>query len=157
MFAFCEKTDDGEYVPPITIYEKLNGTWELTSVLLVDEIAVANSMSPSEVELKTKFNFSTFGIVFNTSNSEPSTFEVTGTSPELFLKSGYWDLDQPYVRSDNNPSKIYLYTDEEKSSTIDSLTLVSIPGAKAELAFSLIRSVNGTPYVSYQYLLKQSN
>jgi hypothetical protein len=152
LFIKCEKTDDGSYVDPLTIYEKMAGTWNLTSILLIDEIAKANSITPNEVELKAKFGFSDFAITFNVdADSLPTTFEVNSTAPELFLSSGYWDLDSPFVHSDGTSTEIFLYSDAEKTQMVDRLSITAIPGTRSELEFKLIRQSEGTPYASYLY------
>jgi len=148
----CEKTDDGTYTKPITVYEKMAGTWSLTSIKLIDEIAKASSITPNEVELKTRFGFSDFAITFSVdADSLPTTFEVAGTAPELFLNNGYWDLDHPFTHTDGTPSKIFLYSDETKNQLVDSLSITAIPGSRAELEFKLTRQSEGTPYASYLY------
>jgi hypothetical protein len=151
----CEKTDDGSHVDPITIYEKLPGTWDLTSMKMVDEIAKANSLTPNEFDIKSKFNFSTFTITLNIDSSYlPTSYEVAGDAPELFQNSGYWDLDSPFVHSDGTSTVMNLYADAAKTQLVDVLTLTSLPGTKDELEFKLSRLSEGTPYVSYVYKFK---
>lgn len=152
LFMECEKTDDGSYVTPLTIYEKMTGTWDLTSIKLIDEIAKANSISPNEVELFSKFSFGDLSITFNVdADSLPTTYEVTGNVPELFLAGGYWDLDSPFTHTDGTAVEIFLYSDAAKTQQIDRLSITSIPGANAEIKFKLIRMSDGTPYASYLY------
>jgi hypothetical protein len=59
LFVGCNETDDGTYTDPITIYEKMGGTWRLTKLLEVDEIAVASSLKPDEITLTNQFDFKT--------------------------------------------------------------------------------------------------
>ena len=152
LLVGCEKTDDGSDTPPLTIYEKMAGTWSLTSIKLIDEIAKANSITPNEVELKSKFGFSDYAITFSVdTDSLPTTFEVASTAPELFITNGFWDLDYPFTHADGSPTEIYLYSDAEKTQLVDQLSITAIPGARAELEFKLVRLSEGTPYASYLY------
>jgi len=158
FFQGCEKTDDGTYTAPITLYERIGGTWALTSLTQVDEVAKASNLKPVEMILTNRFNFKTFKISLNVDSSfQPTTFAVTGTAPELFAAGGYWELDEPYVHSDQTSSHILLYSDEARTLLADKLTVVTIPGTKKLLDFALTREDNGTPYVSYVYKLKPSN
>jgi hypothetical protein len=150
----CELTDDGGYVAPITNYEKIAGTWKLKTLKQADEIAKASLAKPTEMTLTTELEFNTFQITFNTDEEyNPTTFEVTGTSPGLFLGSGYWSLDNPFVNTDGTATNILLYSDEAKTQLKDKLNLVKIPGVTKTLDFKLIRSVDNTPFVSYLYQL----
>jgi hypothetical protein len=152
LFTDCEKTDDGSYVEPITVYEKLAGTWDLTSIKLIDEIAKANNITPNEVELISKFGFSDMSITLGVdTDSLPTTYEVTGSVPELFHPNGYWDLDSPFTHSDGTPTEMYLYTDAAKTQLADKLSITAIPGTRAELEFKLIRMSGETAYASYVY------
>jgi hypothetical protein len=155
----CEKVDDGNYVRPLTIYEKIMGKWSLTSVKQVDEIALAGGVKPNELDLTTKFTFKTFKITLNvdsTNEVKPTTYLVEGTAPALFNAQGYWDLDKPYSHTDGTVSKLYLYSDEAKTTLTNEIDVVTVPGTKAVLGLKLIRSDNGTPFLSYTYSLKPS-
>jgi len=155
LFTGCYKTDDGTYTDPITIYEKMVGNWTTSGVTQIDLIAVAAATKPDKVALTSKFNFKTFTINFAADDKfNPTTFTVGGTSPELFLKSGYWKLNNPYPNTDGSPLVIELYSDEAKTQLVDELTISVVPGARATLQFDLIRKTDNIPYVSYQYLLK---
>lgn len=148
----CELTDDGEYAAPITNYEKIGGSWILKSIKQIDETAKASLSKPDEQIITTEFGFKSFQIILNTNDSfNPTTFEVSGTSPELFIKSGYWDLDNPFVNTDGTATHIRLYSDEARTQLVDQLSLNKIPGISSILEFKLTRSVDNTPYVSYLY------
>jgi len=154
IFGSCELSEDGSYVVPITNYEKIAGTWSLTGITQTDEIAKAGSFEPSEVGLITQFGFSDFQITFNVDESfQPTSFEVSGNAPELFLTGGYWKLDEPFVHADGSISNILLYSDEAKTQLVDQLGITTVPGAVSKLAFKLTRSTGQTPYVSYSYEL----
>jgi hypothetical protein len=140
------------------LYEKIGGTWAITGITQVDEVAKASSLSPVEETLTTKFNFKSFVIALNVDASfQPTTFEVTGKAPELFASSGYWQLDKPFVHADQTSSNILLFSDEARTQQIEKLTITTIPGTKDVLEFSLTRMDNGSPFVSYVYKLKPGN
>jgi hypothetical protein len=155
LISSCIKTDDGTYTAPITLYEKIGGTWKTNTIKEVDEIAKASSIKPDEINLTGKFSFNTFVINFAVdSNFEPTTYTVSGSAPNLFEPSGYWKLDHAFPHTDNNPTKILLYSDEAKTMLTDELIVTAIPGAKNALQFNLTRSSDGVAFVSYQYALK---
>jgi hypothetical protein len=163
FFQGCEETDDGTYTAPITLYERIGGTWAMTSLTQVDEVAKASNLKPVEETLTNKFTFKSFVITLNvdTLSFQPTTYVVSGTAPELFATSGYWQLDEPYYHADQTASKILLYSDEACTQQTDKLTVVTIPiaetGTKAVLELSLTRYDNGSPFVSYVYKLKPAN
>jgi hypothetical protein len=158
FFTGCEKTDDGSYADPITLYEKLPGTWNLTGLKLVDEIARANSMEPYELEIRTQFGFSSYTLTLHIDSSyQPTTYEVASTAPELFPASGYWDLDIPFTHTDGTPSVLYFYADEARMQETGQVKITSLPGARSEMEFSLTRSDAGTPYASYVYKFRRAN
>jgi hypothetical protein len=156
VLGSCEITDDGNYVAPITNYEKISGTWNLKTIKQIDEIAKVNLTKPNEFVLTTEFGFSSFQIKLNVDDSinfNPTTFEVLGNSPELFLKTGFWKLDNPFVNTDGSPTHIMLYSDEAKSQLVDQLILAKIPAKDKNLEFKLTRTFENTPFVTYDYLL----
>jgi hypothetical protein len=151
----CNKTDDGVFTEPITMYEKMVGTWTISKVAQKDLIAIAASSKPDQILLTNKFDFKTFTITLNADEKfTPTTFEVGGTSPQLFLQSGYWKLNNPFPNTDGKPLVIELYSDEAKTVLIDELSISTVPGAKKTLVFDLIRESNGVAYVDYEYSLK---
>lgn len=155
----CDKTDDGSYVKPITISEKLSGTWTLTKLTQTDEIALANGEENTAMELTGQFDFTSFSLTLVTdADKKPTTFTVTGTAPEILSKGGYWDLDYDYPHTDGTVSKINLFTDASRSVKSATLDILTIPGAAPQaLQFKLTRKVNGVPFISYTYLLSTQN
>ncbi len=157
----CQKTVDGSYAAPITIYEKVSGTWVMNAtkgLLQDDEIAKANSESVTQMDLTDKFTFASFTITFNVdANNKPTTYSVGGTAPQLLPASGYWDLDYPYPSTVGNPSQIYLFSDASKSTKTSTLSILTIPGSDKTLQFKLSRKINGVPFVSYTYKLSLQN
>lgn len=157
FFYGCKKSDDGSYTSPITIYEKVAGKWVLSAskgLLQDDEIAKANSESATQMDLTGQHAFSSFTITFSVdANQQPTAYTVEGTSPALFPKSGYWDLDYPYPSTQGEASKIYLFTDAAKTIKTAVLDIMNIPGADPTLQFKLTRRNKGIAYVSYTYKL----
>lgn len=155
LFFGCEKTDDGEFTEPISLYEKVNGNWYLTSLKQTDEIAKSTAIGLQEVELISKLGFIGFQIALNVDeNNQPTTYEVSGDVPELFQTSGYWKLESAFPKTNGEPNHILLYSDAAKTQLADKLILTATPGANAVLEFKLQRQVNETPYVSYNFSLK---
>lgn len=157
LLPACQKTDDGSYVAPLTVTEKLNGTWKLTSLMLIDEFAKANSIKPDEIEIKSKFGFTNLSLTLNVdADSVPTTYEVTGGAPELFPSTGFWDLDSPFVHSDGTPVELILYSDASKTQITDVLKITSllVTNKKADIELKLTRMTDGIPYASYLYKLR---
>lgn len=144
----CNDTDDGSYVPPITLSEKIHGEWTLNSMIQVDELAQTN------IDLSGKLNFFSFGILLDAdADNQPTSYTITGNAPELLPISGYWDMANKFTNSDGTASKIYLYSDAAKQNKIATLTVNSVPGINRVLEFKLTRKQNGVAFVSYIYNL----
>ncbi|HLT51726.1 MAG TPA: DUF5004 domain-containing protein [Arenibacter sp.] len=154
----CNELEDGSYVEPITIYEKIHGNWNLMNLKMVDEFAKANGITPSEQNLSTLFNYDTFQITFNVDNDmQPTTYTVTGDVPPLFQKSGYWKLNSNFQPTSPGAIEIFLYSDEQKVIGTDTLLLTSVPGSNQEMEIQLVRKSGGTAFVSYVFNLKSNN
>lgn len=154
----CNETDDGSFVEPITIYEKINGEWSLMNLKMVDEFAKANAITPDEQDLTTLFNYENFLIKLNVDESmRPTTYEVLGDVPPLFEPNGYWELNSDFQPTNAEAVRIYLYNDEQKTVLTDELRITSIPGSNGEMQIQLVRESNGTPFVSYVFNLNTTN
>lgn len=150
----CKKPNDGAYAEPITLYEKLKGNWKLNEILQVDETAKIAGINPKEMSLFGEFNFDSFNIALNVDNAnKPTSYKVTGDVPELFPNEGFWDLDASFPTTSGASPIINLYSDQDKKILTGQLTVLSIPGAKAEMEFKLTRKTAGVAFVSYQYKL----
>jgi len=157
-FAACNDTDDGSYVEPITVYEKIYGNWKVSSVKQVDEIAKANNESPSEMTLTDQFDFSSFTISLNVdANNQPTTYTIGGNSPRFFPTEGYWALDYEFHNTTGAANVIQLYSDASRSSMTAQLSVVGIPGSSREMEIKFSRNTKGTPFVSYVYKLTPAN
>lgn len=160
MFSFtaCDDTDDGNFVQPITLYEKIKGGWKVTSVKQIDEIAKAKAQNPSEMTLTSLFDFSTFSIQLNVdANNQPTTYEVGGTAPALFATTGYWDLNYSFPNTDGSATALNLYSDAAKTAKIAELAITATPGATQVLELKFTRKTNGAAFVSYVYNLSPNS
>ncbi len=154
----CDNTDDGSYVAPITLYEKVNGNWGLTNLKMVDEVAKANNIEPNEENLSTYFNYEDFKIKFNVDEkNNPTSYEVTGDVPPLFAPKGYWSLSSDFQQTNGVGTKIYLYSDAQKTQKTDELRLASVPGKNKEMQIQLVHSSGGVAFVSYVFKLNAIN
>ena len=158
-FTGCEpKTDDGSYTDPITLYEKVSGKWTLSGITQVDETAKTMNITPSEMDLTDQFDFSTFAVDLTVdAANQPTSYQVSGTAPELFPNQGWWDLDTSFPYADGSAPKVNLYSDAGKTDLIAQLSITSMPGAKKEMELKLTRSDDGVPFVSYVYSLTIAN
>ena len=160
LFAIgCDNTEDGSYVDPITIYEKVSGNWGLTNLKMVDVFAKANKIEPNEENLSTYFNYEDFKIKFNVDEkNNPTSYEVTGNVPPLFAPKGYWRLSTDFQPTNpGNPVKIYLYSDAQKTQKTDELRVGSIPGKNGEMEIQLDHASGGIVFVSYVFKLTAIN
>lgn len=147
-FAACNNIEDGSYVTPITLSEKINGKWVLNSIKQVDEIAAKN------IDLSGQLNFMSFSIEFEAdADNNPTTFSVIGNAPALLPISGNWEMEHPFTNSDGKPARIFLYSDAYKSPKAAVLTVTATPGINRVLEFKLTRKQKGQAFVSYIYNL----
>ncbi len=144
IFMSCSTVEDGSYVAPISLYEKIGGKWVLNAIEQTDET------TSQKMALTNVLDFDTFVINLHTDEANnPTTFSVEGTAPALLPLNGTWQLDNAYTKSDATASNILLKgeTGEMK------LTVTGVPGNDAILAFRLTRKANGKAFVSYTYNL----
>jgi len=154
----CKKMENGSFVEPITLYEKVKGSWQLTDLVQVDETAKIAGIKPDEISLFSQFDVASLQITLDVdANNQPTAYHVTGSAPELFPNAGFWDLDTPFPYADGAAPTIQLYSDVAKTTLIGQLAIVSMPGATTEMELKLTRSTAGTPFVSYQYKLSNAN
>ena len=154
----CTNTDDGSYVDPITLYEKVNGNWGLTNLKMVDESAKANAIEPHEENLSTFFSYEDFKINFSVDEkNQPTSYEVTGDVSPLFAPKGYWKLASDFQQTNASAVKIYLYSDAQKTQKTDELRITSVSGSNDEMEIQLVRSSGGSAFVSYVFKLNAIN
>lgn len=144
-FYSCNQTEDGSYVPPITISEKINGEWVLNSVTQVDEI------TSKSVDLTGQLSFMSFAIKLQADDQQqPTTFSVSGQAPALLPAQGTWTMENNFSNSDATPARIFLYEGSKKTAV---LTITATPGNNRVLEFKFTRKQKGEPFVSYVYNL----
>lgn len=147
-FSACNDTEDGSHVAPVTLSEKINGTWVLSSIKQVDEIAT------KDIDLSGQLDFMSFSIDLQAdAENNPTNFNVTGNAPALLPASGSWEMERPFTNSDGTPARIFLYDGADKSKKAALLTVTSVPGANRVLEFKLTRKQKGKAFVSYIYNL----
>lgn len=144
----CSDTEDGSFVAPITLSEKINGNWVLNSLVQTDEISTTN------LDLTGQFNFLSFGINLQADeNNNPISFSVSGNAPALLPVSGTWEMEHNFTNTNGTPARIFLYADDNKSQKAATLTVNSVPGNSRVLEFKLTRKQKGQAFVSYVYNL----
>ncbi len=154
----CKKTENGSFVEPITLYQKIKGSWTLADLLQVDETARTAGIQPDQINLYDQFDFSTFEITLDVdADNRPTAYRVDGNAPELFPNSGFWDLDMDFPRAGGSAPVINLYSDAAKATLVGQLSIASMPGASPEMEVRLTRSTAGAAFVSYQYKLSKAN
>jgi hypothetical protein len=150
----CTKTDDGSYTAPITVYEKVNGTWNMFSIKMIDETAKSAAIKPDEVTLTDQFSFAGFAITLNVDEANnATTYVVSGAAPELLVPQGFWDLDTQFPQTNGTAVKINFYSDAAKTQKTNQVSITTMPGALPEMEIKLTHSSNQVAYVSYQYKL----
>ena len=148
----CEEVEDGDFVEPITVYEKVNGAWSLSSLIYVDEFAKANSLDNVEENLTDWFNFNTVVVSLNVDeNNQPTNFMIEGDVPELLPSQGFWNLNSAFPTTNTKPIEINLFTDANRTDHSSTLRLISIPGAVSTMEIQLQRKSNDVVFASYNY------
>lgn len=144
----CNDTEDGSYVTPITLGEKINGKWMLSSIKQVDET------TSKDIDLSGQLDFMSFSIDLQADEANrPTTFSVSGNAPALLPASGSWDMEYPFTSSEGTPARIFLYNGNDKTQRAAVLTVTAVPGANRILEFKLTRKQKGKAFVSYIYNL----
>ena len=153
LFTACNDTEDGSYVEPITLYEKLQGTWSLRTLQQVDEAGKASGAKYTTMELTQSYDYTTFKPNLQHEESRrPTTIQVSGVAPALFPTNGYWELSNDFYNTDGSPTVMYLYSDSSNSQKTGQLTVSSVPGSTAFLGLMLSRSAYGKVFISYNYV-----
>jgi hypothetical protein len=149
-------TDDGSYIAPISLYEKISGIWNLTDVRQTDERTKAAGISPNEISLYAEFQFSTMVIELKAEGNQPSSYTVSGDVPELFPKTGFWKLESEFPYADATAPTILLFSDAACTVKTGELGVASVPGAQPEMQLKLTRTSKGVPFVSYLFKLTKN-
>lgn len=144
-------TEDGSFVEPISLYERVGGNWDLTRMKQVDEVAAAARQGTTEQDL-TGF-FEGFSLTLNEDGqNNPTTFSATG-APELIPESGYWLLDHKFQNWDGSPVNILFFSDQACTQKTGQISVTNVPGSTPTMELTLTRRSNNSPFVSYVYTL----
>jgi hypothetical protein len=158
LFSECQESVEGDFVNPITIYEKVKGVWSLSSLVLRDDYANSLDLEFTEENLTNWFNYNNFQITLNVDeNNQPVDYLATGNTPKLFPPEGFWELSSSFPTTNSEPTLIYLYSDAQKSQKIGELNLTAIPSGNSNMEIRLIRSSNQTPFLTYIFKFFPSN
>ena len=158
LFSKCQETVEGDFVAPITTYEKIVGTWNLSSLILKDDYANSLDLESTEENLTNWFNYNDFQLTLNVDeNNQPVDYLVTGNTPKLLPTEGFWELSSSFPTTNSDQTLIYLYSDRLKSEKIGELNLTGIPSGNSNLEIRLVRSSNQTPFLTYIFKFFPSN
>lgn len=150
LFVACS-TDDGSYTKPISLYEKVGGTWNLTRMRQVDEQAVAAGSGTTEMDLSEFFENFTLKLDEN-EDGTPSIFSASG-APALLPESGYWKLERAFQNWDGTPVRVFFYSDQACTQQTGVVSITAVPGSVPTMELTLTRRYNGAAFVSYVYTL----
>ena len=154
----CDRVDDGPFVEPITLYERIQGDWLLSDIIQVDETRRVANINPQEISLINVFDFDTFGISFEVdANNRPTSYRVIGIAPELFPNTGFWGMEHSFPQTDGTAPVINLYSDAARANRTAQLRVAVTPGARPEMELVLTRRTGGVAFVSYRYRLFSLN
>ncbi|WP_445748950.1 DUF5004 domain-containing protein [Polaribacter sp.] len=158
IFSKCQENSDGDFVEPITTYEKIKGVWNLSSLVLKDDYASSLDLETTEVNLTNLFNFNSLQLTLNVDeNNQPLDYVVNGDIPKLFPTSGYWKLSSSFPTTNLEPALIHLYSDVQKTNKIGELNLTAIPSGNSNMEIRLVRSSNKIPFATYIFKFFRSN
>ena len=127
----------------------LSGTWNLLSVIQIDEKAVSKDYPDfvQRINLTERAGFNTYQLVLNqNSEGSPTTFEERDTDAPAIIgfESGSWELDDPEY-----PKEIIFTSDGGQQYSMTISTYLGL--AEGELNLNFSRIVDGEPIVTYQY------
>jgi hypothetical protein len=133
--------------PPPSSIDGINGSWELYSVIQVDEFDLAK---PERNISKFYLGEGSSAVMEITFNSSDLTFEITlGQIGKNYLPtSGTWKFDD-----DNFPQYIYLKDDEGNVTTLTLQGPIRPQDQQLKYSFDRSCTINGefVPYVGYRY------
>lgn len=146
LLAGCEQIEYGELGDPFTKTDGIKGTWLVSRVVQVDEVALAQGGAQTEMDLTDFFSFSTYHITFNVdAQGNPTTFEVGGDAPNFVDSTGIWTFDEIEF-----PTYVEL-THPDSSSVTSMFTLIAPPRTKTPLRMKFQRFCKGKIIISYKY------
>jgi hypothetical protein len=153
----CEPEDYKPIGEPFDKIEGMVGTWKITSVVQVDEEAIAKDLSFTELNITNFFDFSNYRITFNVDEeNKPSTFEVVNPdkAPNFITVTGRWAFD-----NENFPSYLYLIRLNALQEPLDTnkLFLNAPPRLHNPLKFKFTRYSGEEKILSYKYSFERVN
>jgi hypothetical protein len=153
-FIGCEPvTEDGSYVEPVSLYEKIGGEWNLSDLVVVDE---NSTQAKKEIPLSGHLGFDHFVLNLNLdAENKATSFRIETEAPRLIPTEGYWDLDRAFTDPFGASPVIILYSDAAKTNKTGTLVVMTVPGNNPEMELKITRSNAGKAYVSYVYKLKK--
>lgn len=171
-FSACDpSTDDGSYVEPISLYEKIGGTWTLTDLVMTDENAEngwltnidgtttqSKEASPkTEMSINGALGYDQFIMKLNVNESNrPTTYSVETSAKVSYIPhEGYWELDGDFTNPTGTSPIVYIYSDAAKANLIASYTVTAVPGATNTMELKFTRYVSGKAHMTYVYKLSK--
>ncbi len=127
----------------------LSGTWNLVSVVQIDEKAVSKGYPDfvQRIDLTERAGFNTYQLVLNQNAAgNATTFEERDTDAPAIIgfDSGSWTLDDPEY-----PKVITFISENGQEFTMTVSTYLGLSEGELNLKFS--RLADGEPIVTYQY------
>jgi hypothetical protein len=153
----CEPETYKPIGEPFNKIEGIQGSWKITSVVQVDEVAISKDLSFTQIDITGFYDFSNYRITFNTNEEDnPSTFLVENPDniPNFLNLTGKWAFD-----NSDYPSMVYLIKLDALEVPIDTtrLPLNSTPRKGNPLKFSFTRFSGGEKIISYKYTFEKVN
>jgi len=146
----CKKDEEGELGTPYGKIEAMPGTWKISKIFLLDEIAYASGGTQVQLEITDWYPFDEFVMTFTLNNGQPGTFNVdAGNAPNWMITSGTWNFNDI-----SYPTEIIL-TAGDGSGKTTTLGLVAPPREGTPLRFKLQKYCGGSPMLSYVYTLEK--
>lgn len=142
----CKPEEFGPITSNVEVIKQMQGTWNLTKVVQVDQDAKTKGFPYKELDITNVYAYKDLVLTLQADGSgKPSTFAITnGNSPKIAdLTSGNWSVDNQMA-----PTSIEL-----KNGTVtNKLSLGSYAGLSGgKLYLVKNKSINGKVILSYQY------
>lgn len=142
----CKPEEFGPITSDVEVLKQMQGTWNLTKVVQVDQDAKTKGFPYKELDITDVYAYKDLVIALQLDGAgNPSTFTITnGNSPKLAdLTAGNWSVDNNMA-----PTTITL----KNGTTTNALTLGSYAGLSGgKFYLNKNKSINGKVILSYQY------
>lgn len=157
LFTSCEPEKFEPIGEPFNKIDGIKGSWKITSVLQIDEVAVTKELAFTQLDITQFFDFSNYRITFNVDEANnPSTFEIVNpdNAPNFVVTSGKWTFDNVLY-----PSQVYLIKVNAEMLPIDTtrIELVATPRDYLPLKYKYSRKSAGEKLISYSYTFERDN